>query len=166
MTVAIRYGVQQYTPGAIGRVTEMHAAFYSRNNGFGIFFEARVATELSELLLRFDPERDGFWTAEIGGSIIGSVAIDGGEAGTKGARLRFLIVVPEFQGRGIGGHLLRSAVDFCRDKGLKKIYLTTIEGLEPARRLYEKSGFRLVHQQTGSHWGKPEAEQIFELALD
>jgi len=164
--VTLKSGLQQYTPGAIGRVTEMHAVYYSRQHGFGLFFEARVAAELSELLMQFDPDRDGFWTAELEGTVIGSVAIDGSQAGTKGARLRFLIVAPGFQGRGIGKRLLGSAVDFCRDKGLKKIFLTTFEGLDPARHLYEKAGFRLVSQQAGSHWGKTELEQVFELTLD
>jgi hypothetical protein len=28
--------------GAIGRVTELHAAYYAREWGFGVFFEAKV----------------------------------------------------------------------------------------------------------------------------
>jgi GNAT superfamily N-acetyltransferase len=164
--VTLSSGIEQYTAGAIGRITEMHAAYYSRHHGFGLFFEARVATELSELLMRFDPAHDGFWTASIDGTVIGSIAIDGSEAAAKGARLRFLIVAPGFQGRGTGKCLLNAAVDFCREKRLKKIYLTTFEGLDPARHIYEDAGFRLVRQQAGAHWGKTEVEQLFELALD
>jgi GNAT superfamily N-acetyltransferase len=166
MEITLTSGLQQYHPGSIGRVTEMHALYYSRHHGFGLFFEARVATELSELLARFDAALDGFWTALSDGNIVGSVAIDGSKAATEGARLRFLIVDPEFQGLGIGNLLLSSAVDFCRDKCLKKVYLTTFEGLDAARHLYEKAGFRLVLQETGSHWGKTEIEQVFELNFD
>jgi N-acetylglutamate synthase-like GNAT family acetyltransferase len=166
MNIKIISGLHEYTPGAIGRVTQMHAAYYSRHHGFGLFFEAMVAKELSDLLSRFDPSHDGFWTAFIDGAVVGSVAIDGSAASTKGARLRFLIVAPEFQGRGIGNTLVSSAVNFCREKGLKKIYLTTFEGLDAARHLYEKAGFEMVMQETGSHWGKPEVEQVFELSLD
>jgi hypothetical protein len=46
--------IGEYRPGAIGRVTEMHAAYYHRTWGFGLFFEAKVATELAEFLGRFD----------------------------------------------------------------------------------------------------------------
>lgn len=165
MTISLRSGMQQYTPGAIGRVTQMHAEYYSDRHGFGLFFEAMVAKELSELLSRFDPSRDGFWTAVSDGAVVGSVAIDGSAAETRGARLRFLIVDPGFQGCGIGNMLVSAAVDFCRKKNLKKIYLTTFEGLDAARHLYEKAGFRLVNQQSGSHWGKSELEQVFELNL-
>ena len=39
-----------YTPGAIGRVAEMHGTYYHREWGFGLYFEAKVATELSAFL--------------------------------------------------------------------------------------------------------------------
>ncbi len=165
MTFNIKFGIEGYTPGSIGRVTEMHASYYSRHHGFGLFFEAMVAKELSELLGRYDPSRDGFWTAVSDGAVVGSVAVDGSTAETKGGRLRFLIVAPEHQGRGIGNTLVSLAVDFCREKCFSKMYLTTFEGLDPARHLYEKAGFRLVNQQAGSHWGKPVIEQVFELSL-
>jgi len=166
MTVELRSGLQEYTPGSIGRVTLMHGTYYSRHHGFGLFFEAMVAKELSELLSGFDAAHDGFWIAVDNGKIIGSVAIDGSAFAARGARLRFLIVDPEFQGRGIGSRLVSSAVDFCKDKKFKSVYLTTFEGLDPARHLYEKAGFSLISQQHGSHWGKPELEQLFELQFD
>lgn len=165
MKLNFKSGIQGYIPGSIGRVTEMHASYYSRHHGFGLFFEAMVAKELSELLSRFNPSRDGFWTAVSDGAVVGSVTVDGSAAETKGARLRFLIVAPEHQGRGIGNTLVTLAVNFCREKEFRKMYLTTFEGLDPARHLYEKAGFRLVNQQAGSHWGKPEIEQVFELNL-
>ena len=34
---------QGYAPGCIGRITELHADFYSRLVGFGLPFEAKVA---------------------------------------------------------------------------------------------------------------------------
>ena len=36
-----------YIPGAIGRIAELHATYYQRYWGFGLFFEAKVAMELS-----------------------------------------------------------------------------------------------------------------------
>ncbi len=164
--VTLKSGLEHYTPGAIGRITEMHASYYSRNHGFGIFFEAMVARELSGLLMGFNPAHDGFWTAEHGSSVIGSVAVDGSRAEKEGARLRFLIVASEFQCLGIGKRLVGAAVDFCREKGFNKVFLTTFEGLHPARRIYEDAGFRLVSEKKGAHWGKPELEQVFELNLE
>ena len=154
-----------YIPGAIGRVTELHGTYYSRNWGFGLFFEAKVATELSEFLCRFDKTRDGFWVAEDYGKIAGSVSIDGIEGKTKGARLRWFIVDPEMHGRGTGRMLMREAVLFCKTANHSKIYLTTFAGLDPARRLYEAFGFVLCGEWEDAHWGKPVMAQKFELDL-
>jgi len=154
-----------YIPGAIGRVSELHGIYYSRNWDLGLFFEAKVAVELSEFLSRFDESRDGFWIAENGGRISGSLSIDGIEGKTKGARLRWFIVDPETHGRGTGRMLMREAVSFCKTANHGKIYLTTFAGLDPARHLYESFGFVLCEEWEDAHWGKPVMAQRFELDL-
>ncbi|MBU2056053.1 MAG: GNAT family N-acetyltransferase [Proteobacteria bacterium] len=151
-----------YRPGAIGRIAEMHAEYYHRHWGFGLFFEAKVATELAEFLIRFEKERDGFWTLLHGERVEGAIAIDGREAATQGAHLRWFILSPEFHGRGWGRRLLAEAVSFCDRKGYRRIGLWTFAGLDTARRLYEASGFRLVSQAEGEQWGSHVVEQRFE----
>lgn len=49
-----------YIPGVIGRVVELHAEYYQKNWGFGIFFEIKVAFEMSEFFSRFDRNRPTF----------------------------------------------------------------------------------------------------------
>lgn len=154
-----------YIPGAIGRVAELHGTYYSRNWDFGLFFEAKVATELSEFLNRFDKTRDGFWVAEKDKKLAGSLSIDGTEGKTKGARLRWFIVDPEFHGSGIGRMLMKEAVEFCKTANHSKIYLTTFAGLDPARHLYEAFGFILCEEWEDAHWGKSVIAQKFELNL-
>ncbi|NTV37717.1 MAG: GNAT family N-acetyltransferase [Anaerolineales bacterium] len=92
-----------YIPGAIGRVAELHGMYYYKHWGFHLFFESKVAMELSEFLRRFDEARDGFWVASIEERIIGSIAIDAIHHDREGAHLRWFIVGPENQGQGIGG---------------------------------------------------------------
>ncbi len=157
--------IESYRPGAIGRITELHAAYYSEFSGFGLFFEAKVASEMSEFMMRFDNEYDGFWLAVKGDEIIGSVAIDGAERKTKGAHLRWYIVDPKSQGSGIGSALMQKAVDFCKQKKFKRVYLWTFKGLDAARHLYEKYGFTLSKEQEGGQWGVVVKEQMFELEL-
>jgi ribosomal protein S18 acetylase RimI-like enzyme len=154
-----------YVPGAIGRITELHATYYSVNWNFGLYFESKVATELSEFLSRFDEAHDGFWAARVDDRIVGSVVIDGKEAPTHGARLRWFIVAPEYQGRGLGNLLIREAIVFCRKANFRRIYLSTFAGLDPARHLYEKFGFVLREEKEDNHWGEKVAEQTFELTL-
>ncbi len=154
-----------YIPGAIGRIAELHATYYHQNWGFGLFFEARVATELSEFLNRFDELRDGFWILCKNDRVEGGIAIDGTKALTEGAHLRWFILSSEARGQGFGNKLLREAVSFCKEKGYNRIYLNTFEGLHPARHLYEKFGFKLVRQAEGTQWGTKVIEQKFELTF-
>lgn len=154
-----------YLPGAIGRIVELHASYYSFNWGFGLFFEARVAKEMSEFLNRFDRACDGFWIVSLNDRIEGGIAIDGIKARTAGAHLRWFILSPEVRGRGFGHKLMEEAITFSKKKDYRKIYLDTFEGLHAARHLYEKFGFKLVHQSEGSQWGKEVTEQKFELLL-
>lgn len=154
-----------YLPGAIGRVVQLHGAYYHRHWKFGLYFEAKVATELSEFLGRYEPTRDGFWVARSGESIEGSIAIDGLNADERGAHLRWFIVSDALRGKGIGRRLIDGAVDFCRGRGYPGIYLWTFRGLDAARRLYEKAGFTLSEEHAGSRWGSEVVEQRFDLPL-
>jgi GNAT superfamily N-acetyltransferase len=152
-----------YIPGAIGRMAELHGTYYHQNWGFGLFFETRVATELSEFLSRYEESRDGFWTLSLNHQIKGGIAIDGIKTMTDGAHLRWFILSPETQGRGFGNRLMDQAISFCKERHYSLVYLWTFEGLHPARHLYEKFGFELVQQAEGIQWGKKVIEQKFEL---
>jgi GNAT superfamily N-acetyltransferase len=158
-------GIYGYVPGAIGRVTQLHALYYSRNWGFGLYFEAKVARELAEFLSRFNEKRDGFWTMCSDSSVEGSIAIDAVNAATEGAHLRWFILSHEFQGLGYGTRLLDKALSFCKEKGYMSVYLWTFKGLDAAKHIYVKFGFRLAQQDKGTQWGKEVLEQKLVLQL-
>jgi GNAT superfamily N-acetyltransferase len=157
--------VSGYYPGVIGKVTELHAIYYFENWGFDVSFETQVARELSAFITKFKPGSDGFWSALVNSVFTGSIAIDGSLSDTQGARLRWFIVAPEFQGTGIGGVLLRQAVQFCRDAGHRKVFLWTFRGLDAARTLYEREGFRLSVEKPVHQWGREIIEEQFVLDL-
>ncbi|KYC45648.1 MAG: Mycothiol acetyltransferase [Candidatus Methanofastidiosum methylothiophilum] len=154
-----------YFPGIIGFITQLHAEYYSKNWDFGLYFESKVATELSEFLNRFDPSRDGIWTLHVDDAFVGSIVIDGLNSDSEGARLRWFILDPKYQGRGMGNLLMEKAILFCKDKGYRRVYLWTFEGLDAARYLYEKFGFKLCKEHEDTQWGKKVTEEIFELLL-
>ncbi len=158
-SVDIRTG---YEPGVIGWIAALHGTYYHRHWDFGLFFEAKVAAELAAFLQRRSPESDGFWTAWADGEIRGAIAIDGEDAETGWAHLRWFIVDEPYQCRGIGGRLLDTAMTFRRDRGHRRVYLWTFEGLWRARRLYESRGFVLTETRPGATWGTPVNEQRFE----
>ena len=152
-------------PGAIGWIVGWHGRYYDEHRGWGVRFETIVAAELAELMSRFDEHRDGFWMAWVDGQMVGSMVVDGRDADGEGARLRFFIVDPQYQGRGIGRRLMGEAMDFVRRAGFCRAYLTTVAGLKPARHLYLAHGFRLVHEQDDDHWGTVAREQKYVCEL-
>jgi len=159
--------VSGYRPGAIGAITALHARYYGKHWGFGLYFESVVATEVAAFLSRLDPATDCIWLALSGDDIVGSIVVDGGEPEAKalGAHIRVFIVDETLRGKGVGRVLLQQAVDFCRQQKYARVYLWTFAGLDAARHLYEKSGFRLVEQIEGEQWGKRVLEQRFLLEL-
>ena len=152
-----------YTPGAIGRMAELHASYYSRCWNFGMFFEAKVATDMSAVLQRYTAGTDGFWTVVSNKTVEGGIAIDGARAADEGAHLRWFIMSDALRHQGAGNLLMTTALDFCRGIGHPSVYLWTFDGLIPARHLYEKFGFKLVEEHPGDQWGTRVTEQKFVL---
>ncbi len=153
-----------YTPGALGRIVALHGAYYHAHWDLDLYFEAKVATELAAFLSRFDPEHDGAWFAHAGDQVVGGIFIDGSNPDGQGARLRWFIIDPAYQGRGIGSRLIEAAMAFCQRQGFQRVYLTTFAGLNSARHLYEKHGFRLCAEVDATELtGDPsKVEQVFE----
>ena len=143
----------------------MHGAYYHEHWGFGSFFEARVARELGEFFLRYDEKRDAFWTVKTEQGIQGSITIDGIHADKDGAHLRWFITSDALRGKGAGNQLIRNAIDFCRSRKFGRVYLFTFKGLDAAKHLYEKGGFKLVEECRGSQWGAEVIEQKYVLSI-
>ena len=154
-----------YYPGLVGQITEIHAVYYHEHWGFDVSFETQVGRELSVFVSEFDNDRDGLWAATRDGKFAGAIAIDGHNASTQGARIRWFIVAPEFQNAGLGQQLISRTVQFCKDRNYPKIFLWTFEGLEAARRLYERQNFQLSETHEVEQWGQVIKEQKFELIL-
>lgn len=150
-----------YRPGMVGRIAEMHAAFYSEHWGFGQFFESQVATGVAEFAGRLDEACNRVWLAMLNGRIVGSLAIDGQDLGDNKAHLRWFILDDGCRGSGVGRHLMAEAMAFCDIRGFREVHLWTFKGLHAARKLYESFGFELVHEVQGEQWGGSVAEQQF-----
>ncbi len=61
--------------------------------------------------------------------------------GDLGELLR-MAVAPELRRAGHGGRLLDGFIQACRDRGADELWLELREDNDPARRLYERRGFR------------------------
>lgn len=150
-----------YTPALIGRIVEMHAAYYSRSAGFGAAFEAKVAGDLAGFITRLHEPTNQIWYGETQGRIAASIAVDGDDLGDGLAHLRWFIVDDGLRGMGMGKSLLQKALAFCAEHDFQEIHLWTLKGLEAARRLYEDTGFVLIDEYRGDQWGTEIVEQKF-----
>lgn len=157
--------VDGYSAGAIGRVAELHALYYSKVWNFEAFFEAKVASELSEFMTRYDASQDLFLTVQNSNRIEGSITVDGSQAHKEGAHLRWFILSNALRGQGYGLKILQEAIEYCKAKQYPSIYLWTFAGLEAAQKLYTQTGFELVHEASGEQWGSVVTEQKYVLEL-
>lgn len=154
--------LEGYRPGALAGTIALHMDYYAREWGFGLDFETKLAREMGEFLPRMDPEKDLFLAARRGGRLVGSITLDATGGGEKGAHLRWFIVADAARGGGLGNRLMAETVRFADARGYRKLWLTTFAGLEPARRLYEKHGFRLTAERDADQWNGGVREQLFE----
>ena len=155
-----------YFPGVIGKITTLHAVYYKEHWGLDQSFEAQVSRELSDFITHFDEKKDGLWCAVSGDKLAGCIAITGDRDHPDDARLRWYIVDPHCQGRGIGRILIAKAIDFSRETGYKRIYLWTFQGLGQAQSIYEQNGFSIAEEHEVEQWGDIIREQRFELFLN
>jgi GNAT superfamily N-acetyltransferase len=56
-------------------------------------------------------------------------------------------VHPEYQGRGFGREILKHLLDAASSLGYRELRLDTTAQMMPARKLYEKNGFKLVRSE-------------------
>ncbi|WP_120970905.1 helix-turn-helix domain-containing GNAT family N-acetyltransferase [Comamonas sp. lk] len=150
-----------YRPGLLGRITEMHAAYYSQHSGFGQFFESQVATGVAEFATRLNRDCNNVWVATLNGQIVGSVSVDGQDLGNNHAHLRWFILDDSCRGHGVGRKLLSQAIAFCDRMKFPATQLWTFKGLNAARHLYDSFGFELTHETVGNQWGSVVTEQQF-----
>jgi ribosomal protein S18 acetylase RimI-like enzyme len=122
--------ISGYQPGLLGRCLEMHLQYYSRAVGFGISFEAQLATGLGELLNRLDSPRNEVWVVTDGTKIYGTIFIDGEGLGENKAHLRAFIVDDTLRGRGLGRKLIEKAIAFVDDQAFSETHLYTFKGLD------------------------------------
>jgi len=150
-------------PGDIGYLIYLHGILYAKECGYDQTFEAYVAGGLAEFVQTFSPDKDRIWLAETNGRIIGSIAIVGHSK--AGAQLRWFLVHTDCRGLGIGKKLLKNALQFCKERKYKTIFLWTVSELVEAGHLYIRFGFSKTEEKTHEIWGKRVTEERYDLHL-
>jgi DNA-binding MarR family transcriptional regulator/GNAT superfamily N-acetyltransferase len=149
--------------GDIGWIVQRHGVIYAQEYGWNEQFEGLVAEIAANFLATHDPKRERCWIAEREGQNVGCVFLVAKNKTV--AQLRLLLVEPRSRGLGIGKRLVTECVRFARQARYRKIVLWTNNVLATARRLYEKAGFCLIHEERHQTFGVKLIGETWELKL-
>ena len=69
------------------------------------------------------------------------------------------------RGLGVGRRLVAECIRFAKHAGYRKITLWTNKGLDAARHVYEKAGFRLAAAESHHSFGHDLVSETWTLAL-
>jgi putative acetyltransferase len=151
-TVSIRDLVAEDLPAVRRLVQQVLAEFWFAAQVGG------VERDLAEALERYGGERAGFWVADDGGTVVGTVAIRPREGRT--CELKRLYLLPDGRGTGLGQRLYEHAEAFARRAGYERIWLDSSRRFARAHRVYQRNGFRLL-ESLDNDW----EDDVYEKTL-
>lgn len=118
---------------------------------FGPSFIPFVAKTVAEARLGAN-ENHRVWFAEAGGRTVGCTAmVDRGDQG----QLRWVIVLPEARGLGLGKQLVDLAMAHAETLGCREVILETTDGLDASMTIYERLGFEVRERTIAELWQGP-----------
>ncbi len=161
----VPYILRPHRVGDMGWIVYQEGLGYAEQYGWDETFEALVARIVDQFITNFDPSKERCWVAEIDGQSVGHIFLVKHPEEQDTAKLRLLFVEPSARGRGLGDALVNECIRFARTAGYKKVVLWTQSILVGAHRIYERAGFRLIHEEPHHSFGKNLLGQTWELML-
>jgi len=107
-------------------------------------------SEVNDMFTAYSTEGSAFYVVEVNGRVLGCggyAPLAGGDKET--CELRKMYFLPTLRGTGMGTKMLRLCLGEARRDGYKNCYLETMEGMEKARNLYTRHGFKYLKKRMG-----------------
>lgn len=143
----------EWQPGDADLIVDLHRRGYA---GEGPAFADPFPDYVGETVREAGLDRPGHasrvWFAERGTETLGCAAMI--DRGTRG-QLRWVVLLPQARGLGLGKALFNAAMDHARAQGWPEVFLETTGGLEASMRLYLANGFTVTSDQPAQLWGMP-----------
>ena len=152
-------------PGDLGWVIKAHGEIYAEEYGWDTSFEALVARIAADYAAGDGLAGRAAWIAEIDGQRAGCIFCVPADGDAGVAQLRLLLTLPSARGRGVGGMLVRTCMDFARQAGYPRMRLWTQDVLADARRLYLARGFTLIAEEPHHSFGADLVGQTYQAEL-
>jgi putative acetyltransferase len=133
-------------PAVAAIIREVMPSFGACGPGFAL-----SDPEVDHMSAAYNQPRCAFYVVEEEGRVIGCGGIAplaGADAAT--CELRKMYFLPEARGRGLGERMLRLCLDRAPEFGYRRCYLETLSGMDAARRLYHRLGFRALPGPLGN----------------
>jgi DNA-binding MarR family transcriptional regulator/GNAT superfamily N-acetyltransferase len=159
----VPYILRPHRSGDMGWVVQRQAVLYNQEYGWDETCEALFAEIVAKFIRDFDPKRERCWIAEREGENVGAVFLVKHPEREGVAKLRVLHVEPGARGLGIGRRMVQECTRFARQTGYHTITLWTNSVLHAARRIYEREGYRLIHEEPHHSFGHDLVGQTWEL---
>ncbi|PXV56132.1 putative acetyltransferase [Dyella jiangningensis] len=106
--------------------------------------------EVDAMYEAYTRPRSAYFVVERDGKVIGGGGIaplEGGDADV--CELRKMYFLPEARGVGAGSAMMLRCLDAARAHGFRRCYLETLTGMDAAKALYLRHGFRAIASPMG-----------------
>ncbi|WP_054974498.1 GNAT family N-acetyltransferase [Paenibacillus sp. A3] len=154
--------IRNFTLDDVDYIINSHYEIYNREFQYDLSFRDFIEKRVKGLVERSD-DKENIWILEVDGKSSGSICIM--KINEDSAQLGLFLVAAHVRGAGYGNRLVRTAIDFCKEIGFKRIILWTNSELISARRIYEKNGFQLKETRSQILSNKELIEERWELTI-
>ncbi|SSW65752.1 hypothetical protein AGI3411_02221 [Achromobacter agilis] len=144
-------------------IVAAHGEVYAAEFGFDRRFQQGIAGKM-HAFRRLPGTFNRVWVGWIAGQRAASIAVS--DQPGEVAFLNFVLVLPQYRGRGVGRAMMNTALDHARTHALKEMQLETYSCLVDARALYGRLGFRMTQAIPGKQaFGQTFEQEFWALRL-